>query len=170
MRKPLLLLLVSAIVLASCGWRDSRINPRNWFGRGTEVAVAAETETNPLIPQRSGVFRRPAAVDRSVLIGRVTELRIEPTNSGAIVLATGIAERQGAYAARLRPVDPDLLPDENGVLSFTFNVNYPRRATATGSELTRTINEAFSISRQNLVGVRAIRVEAAQNAQESRRR
>lgn len=171
MRKPLLLLLVASLVLASCGWRDSRVNPRNWFGRSKEVAVVTDTATvNPLIPRRSSVLERRKTVDRSVKIGRVTELRIEPTNVGAIIYASGIADRQGAYLAQLRPLNQDLIPDENGVMVFDFVVTYPSRATAQGSELTRTVHEAYTISAQHLAGIRVIRVEAAQNAQESRRR
>lgn len=172
MRKPLMLLILASLVLASCGWRDSRVNPRNWFGRGKEVAVATETAApvNPLIPRRSSILDKGPVVDRSVPIGRVTELRIEPTNTGAIVYATGIADRQGPFQAKLRPANKELIPDENGVLTFDFNVLYPNRATPIGSELTRTVHEAHSLSKQELARIRVVRVVAAQNTMESRRR
>ena len=177
MRNPLILLLVSGMVLGGCAsWRDSRVNPGNWFGGGrttTTVAApdqAAETGVNPLIPQRrTGLTLRPEAVDTTVPIANVTELRIERTPSGAIIYATGVASRQGAYGAELRPDSPDLTP-ENGVLSFTFRVSYPRDPTPVGSERTRTVIDAISLSRQELDGVRTIRVSGAGNALESRRR
>ncbi|MCB1341756.1 MAG: hypothetical protein KDK24_11985 [Pseudooceanicola sp.] len=170
MRKSLILLVLASLVLASCGFRDSRINPRNWFGGSRSVAASAETaETNPLIPRRSGLLgKRPAPPQEK--IATVTELKIEPTNTGAIVYASGVAVRQGAYLARLTPRGGQPVPDENGVLTFDFMVTYPVRPTAGGSELTRTVHEAYSLSKQDLAAIRTIRVEGAQNAQETRRR
>jgi len=168
MRKTVILLVLASLVLSSCGWRDSRVNPRNWFGDSrSEARVPQETtQTNALIPPaRRGIFARPEAEDRSVLIAEVTALRIEPTNSGAIILATGTASRQGGYASELRLLDDS--PD--GVLSYEFRVVYPVEQTPTGSALTRTVNEAITLTRQDLAGIRTIRVIAAQNQRESRR-
>lgn len=174
MRKTILILTATSLVLASCGWRDSRVNPRNWFGNSREAAqvqTGAEQEVNPLIPAgRRGVFAKPERPDTSVEIDTVTELRVEPTNTGAIVYAAGIAARQGAYGARLTPSNDDILPDENGVLSLSFRVNYPRRGSSTGSEFSRTVHEAFSLNKQQLERIRVIRVTAARNARETRRR
>ncbi|AVO36575.1 hypothetical protein [Pukyongiella litopenaei] len=172
MRKPLTFLLVASTLLSGCGgWRDSGWNPSNWFGRGRSVSVDAPPEAvNPLIPEgRRGIFQRPEKEDRSELIAAVRELRIERDPNGAIVYATGLASRNGAYAARLR-LETEDLPPEDGVITFTFRVTYPSDPTPTGTERTRTIVEAHSLSTQELQGVKAIRVIAAQNALESRRR
>lgn len=172
MRTPIFVTLVASLILASCGWRDSRANPRNWFGNSQDVPVEAAVveEVNPLIPtQRRGIFARPEAVDTSVPIGSISELRIEPTPSGAIIYATGVADRQGAFSARLVPENEDLLPVD-GVLSFTLRVVYPREPTQIGSEFSRTVHEAFTVSDQTLAQVRTIRVEGERNAKESRRR
>jgi hypothetical protein len=150
MRIPILLTLLASLVLASCGWRDSRVNPRNWFGNSRDVPV----DTGP---------------DASVPIGTITELRIEPTPSGAIVYASGIADRQGAFRARLVP-DTDDLSAVDGVLGFTLRVEYPRDATPVGSEFSRTVHEAYTLSSQTLAQVRTIRVSGERNAKESRRR
>lgn len=171
MRNYVPALLIGSLILSGCGWSDSRANPKNWFGksRSTEVAVADET-TNTLLPRkRRGVFARAEKQDNSVLIDKITTMRIEPTNSGAIIYASGIAERQGAFDAKLRPDNPDLIP-EDGVLTFSFRVNYPRQQTNVGSEFSRTVNDAYSLSSQSLAGVRSIRIVGARNAQESRRR
>lgn len=171
MRISLAILLVSSLALASCGWRDSRVNPRNWFGKSQAVAVETEQgAVNPLIPaRRRGVFARPEPEDLSVPIASVTELSVEPTNTGAIIVATGVAERQGPYEVRLVPDSDDLTP-QDGVLSFSFRVLYPRTGSAAGSEFTRTVRDGYSISSADLEGVRAIRVSAAGNALETRRR
>jgi hypothetical protein len=171
MRIPILLTLLASLVLASCGWRDSRVNPRNWFGNSRDVPVetVAEEEVNPLIPTRRSILERNTGPDASVPIGTITELRIEPTPSGAIVYASGIADRQGAFRARLVP-DTDDLSAVDGVLGFTLRVEYPRDATPVGSEFSRTVHEAYTLSSQTLAQVRTIRVSGERNAKESRRR
>ncbi|PJE37465.1 hypothetical protein CVM52_06780 [Pseudooceanicola lipolyticus] len=171
MRKSISLILIASLITASCGWRDSRVNPRNWFGNSRDVPVeVVDAEANPLIPrQRRGALAREERPDASVPIASVIELNVEPTTSGAIVHATGIAERQGAFQARLVPDNPELEPTD-GVLSFSFRVLYPNQATPVGSEFSRTIHEAYSLTLDELARIRVIRVVAAGNARETRRR
>ena len=58
MRKSISLILIASLITASCGWRDSRVNPRNWFGNSRDVPVeVVDAEANPLIP-----IRKPASV------------------------------------------------------------------------------------------------------------
>ncbi|MEX0320253.1 MAG: hypothetical protein AB3N21_20045 [Ruegeria sp.] len=170
MQKPLTLLLVAALTLSACNaWRNSRVNPSNWFGNSRSVPADTATagEVNPLLPATRG--RDAAPVDRSIPITAITELKVEPTPTGAIIYATGVANRQGAYAARLRP---ELTEEnaENGVLAFSFRVLYPRDPTPQGPEQTRRITEAISVTNQDLEGIRLIRVTGQQNAREARRR
>lgn len=171
MRKPLALILAGSLVLAGCGgWRDSRVNPTNWFGKSRSVPVAAEVgeEVNPLIPekQRRGIFAPKETEDTSVLVGEISALRIEPTPTGAIVRATGVAERQGAHKLELRQVSDSAA----GTLEFDFRVLYPDATTPTGSIHSRTIHAAVTLSKQDLAGIRVIRVSGATNARDSRRR
>lgn len=171
MQRPLILCLVAAVALSACGFGGSRLNPLNWFGKSREVAVAETAgPVNPLIPKGRSILARPDPVDFSVPIDQISDLVIEPTPSGAIIRATGIAARQGAFDARLVPDNADLLPDESGTLTFSYRVLYPRWSTPVGSAHSRTINEAYSISKNDLARIRTVRVEAAQNARESRRR
>lgn len=175
MRKTILIVTAASLVLASCGWRDSRVNPRNWFGKSREVVTETRAEeaeeVNPLIPSaRRSVLARRTPADLSVEVEKVTDLRVEPTATGAIVYATGVAARQGAFAARLTAANDGAEPDENGVLSLSFRVTYPRYATKQGSEFSRTVHEAFSLTNLELQRVRTIRVTAAQNTRETRRR
>ncbi|MDE4131552.1 hypothetical protein PXK00_00395 [Phaeobacter sp. QD34_3] len=169
MRKPLSLLLAGAIVLAGCGgWRDSRINPSNWFGSSRTVEAPSSSDANPLIPQKTrlGIFDKPKAEDRSTLVAEVSELRIERTPTGAIIYATGVAARQGAFDVELRPVEND----DPSVLEYDFRVVYPIAGTPAGSTFSRTLRAAASHSNSDLAGVRLIRVNGATNARESRRR
>ncbi len=170
MRRPVILLLAASLTLAACGgWSNSRLNPGNWFGRSREVPVEAVAgEVNPLLPTPSAINRKSAA-DRHVPIATVTELTVERTLTGAIVRATGVAARQGAYEARLTPV-PAQEGDPAGVLRYTFEVVYPRNPSAVGNERTRTVLVARALSDQDLQGVRLIRVTAASNSRETRRR
>jgi len=169
MRKPIALTLTCALVLSACGWRDSRLNPSNWFGSSEPAEVEVAENVNPLLPQESnarGIFAKKPPKDASVLISQISDLRIERTAAGAIIYATAVASRQGAFDVELRPVE---LP-EDGVLTYDFRVVYPELQTSTGSEFSRTVHAARTVTHQDLEGIRTVRVNAAQNARESRRR
>jgi len=171
MKKTLILLLVITFGLAGCSsWSNSRANPSNWFG-GSKSVQADSAGTNPLVPttNRKGLFSRPDPEDRSVPIETVTGLQVDPTLSGAIIYATGLAAELGAFDASLRPADPDGAP-QDGVLSFTFSVVYPIERRPLGTPQSREVAVALSLSAKELEGVRVIRVTGRQNARESRRR
>jgi hypothetical protein len=170
MRTSIALLIAASVTVSACGgWKDSRANPRNWFGGSEEVELNldAAAAVNPLLPaeEQSSVFARPEAVDESVLVASITGLRVERTSTGAIIYAEGLAAREGAYNVRLRPI-PDAA---EGTLAFQFRADYPVSQTSAGSEATRTVRAAYSLSDAGLDGIRTIRVESAQNAQETRR-
>ena len=174
MRHPILALLVSSLVLSSCGgWSNSRLNPTNWFGGSQESSIDPSTVEgfNPLIPDEDeedeGMFSRPEEVDTSVLIAQISAMRIERTPTGAIIYAEGLATREGAFDADLVAQTDDV--PENGVLVYEFRVNYPESATRIGTQATRTIRAAETVSNALLRDARTIRVIAEQNARESRR-
>ncbi|WP_299642357.1 hypothetical protein [uncultured Ruegeria sp.] len=176
MQKSLSVLIIATLTLTACSsWRDSRVNPSNWFG--SSRSVDADTPRDPnaadaLVPQQSegtGLFSRPDAEDTSIPIGQIDELRIDPTPTGAIIYASGAAVRQGAYNARLVPVESDE-NQKNGTLEFVFRVTYPSYETPQGSERTRMVSDAINVSKQELEGIRLVRVVGQQNALESRRR
>ncbi len=162
MRRPVYIILATSLILSGCG---------NWFGGGRSAPTEASAgSTNPLLPaQRNSILSRPEPEDVSVLVDVVREIRVERAINGAIVTATGVAGRQGAFGAELRPENDPLGPDANGVLNFSFRVIYPERPRPVGTERTRTLTAAYSLSEDDLTGVRAIRVSGRQNAQESRR-
>ncbi len=172
MQKPLTVLLVSSMLLASCGsWSGSRLNPGNWFGKSRSERVQPVEEVNPLMPKRArrGMFSRPEKVDMTVPIAEVTELRVEQTSTGVIIYAEGLATRQGPYEVELRPVTT---PEEaaDGILSLSFRVVYPERATRVGTAFSRTVHAAHSMSKQEISGIREIRVAGEGNVRSTRRR
>lgn len=169
--KPVLALTLAALVLVGCGTvRDSRLNPFNWFGNSREVATVSTGEVNPLIPNDSGgVLSRPERVYAGVPIDEILELQIDRTRSGAIIVARGLAARQGPYEVRLTPLDLDEKP-QDGVLSYSFDVIYPASNTNVGPEQTRRVTVARSIGNQTLAETRVVRVVGARNAREVRRR
>jgi hypothetical protein len=177
MRKPLTVLLTASLLLSACGgWSTSRVNPTNWFGNSSSIPVPPSEGTpaavNPLIPanaDRKGLFARPDKADKSVPIQSISALSVEPTTTGAILRVTGLASRQGAYNTGLR-LDLSEENTANGTLSYTFRVVYPDEPTPQGSELTRTITEAVSLSNKDLEGVKLIRVVGELNIRETRRR
>lgn len=174
MHKLLFVLVAAGLTLTACSrWSESRVNPSNWFGSSTPApAETSPNDANALVPQQSegtGLFARPEAEDTSVPIARIDELRIDPTPAGAIVYASGTAIRQGAYNARLSQVFSEE-NQKNGILEFTFRVNYPRAETRQGPEQSRMVSDAVNISAQELQSIRLVRVVGQQNALESRRR
>lgn len=166
MKKTLTVLLAASLLTTGCGWRS-------WFGGGDAPPASDQVaieQTNPLIPQkRKGVFKRGEQADTSVLIAKVTKLQIDPTPEGAIILANGVASRQGAYAAVLTPTGGDLEP-EDGILRLDFRVVYPVYPTALGTEQSREVTDALTISHQQLGKIKQIIVTGAQNAMQTRRR
>ena len=169
MRKPLMLLITASLLLTACGWRDARLNPRNWFGKSRAVTVGSADQANPLIPERSAISRKRETKDTSVSIATLTELRINPTPSGAIILVTGVSARQGAYSAELVADDANQ-DDTSDTLSYSFRVTYPKSPTPVGTAHTRTIHVAQSVTHHDLRNIRLIRVSGASGAIESRRR
>jgi hypothetical protein len=169
MKKLATAVALSALVLSGCGFRDSRVNPFNWFGRSQEVQVAQPKEVNPLIPTRAGGLfrggraRREAALNATTPIGTISDLAVERVSGGAVIRATGFDARQGTYRARLVPNLKDEIP-EDGVLIYRFERLRPDYATQAGTQASREVTVARRISDQQLRGVREIRVVAANNA------
>ncbi len=167
MVKALSVLLMSALVLTSCGTiRDSRLNPFNWFGRSTSEPVVSE-EVNPLIPRRrASIFR---ASEEEVYLGRpvgeISQLVVERRPGGAIIRVTGIADRAGPFEVRM-------IKDEDastgGVLAYTLNALQSSGPRGTGPRA-RTVTAAVFVSDSDLLGIRTIRVTGARNALVTRR-
>jgi hypothetical protein len=168
MRIPLSALLISTLLLSACGgFRDSRVNPMNWFGNSRSEPVNNGT-VNALIPQRrGGMLRREALPYQGTAVDTITELQVERAAGGAIVRVTGVARTLGSYEVFLtsdtenKPVD--------GVLTFTLKALVPKGAPAQGSAIAREISAAKFVTDRQLDGVRTIRVLAASNARSVRR-
>lgn len=163
MQKSLSVLLISAVVLSGCG--NSRLNPKNWFGRSQAVPVASATDVNPLIPRKKRLLKRDTSY-QGTLVGEIRDLTIERVPGGAIARVTGVADLQGPYEVRLMPLN-DGAP-VGGVLSYelrALSVPY----SPVGTERSRTLTAAVFVTDQDLAGVREIRVLGARNARSSRR-
>ena len=131
--------------------------------------MANAGEVNPLIPdsEDEGLFSSSSdsEEDFSIPVASVTELRIEKTPTGAIIYATGLASRQGAFDVRL-----DLNEDsEENTLEYSFRAVYPEYATPAGTDFSRTLRVAQSLTHQDLAGVNLVRVSSESNARETRR-
>lgn len=174
MTRAIICLTLATLVLASCG---SRWNPFNWFDRSEPVQTGnVDENSNPLIPEQSGTIvsflgnSNAKEVDSTTPISSITDLVIERVPGGAIIRATGLDPTQGAFNVNISPVDEDEEADENGVLLYELKRDRPPFRTASGPAQTREVTAARFVSDQTLAGVRTIRVTAATNARESRRR
>ncbi|MDJ0821684.1 MAG: hypothetical protein QNJ09_07745 [Paracoccaceae bacterium] len=167
MVKALSVLLVSALVLTSCGTiRDSRLNPFNWFGRSTSEPVASET-VNPLIPRRrASIFR--ASRDETYLgrpVAEISQLVVERRPGGAIIRVEGIADRAGPFDVRLIKDDG---ASTGPTLAYTLRALQAAGPRNLGPRA-RTVTAAVFVSESDLLGIRTIRVTGARNAQVTRR-
>ncbi|HEY9039717.1 MAG TPA: hypothetical protein VIN05_12340 [Roseovarius sp.] len=162
MRSLVTLLTISSLTLAGCsGFRDSRANPANWFGQSRTAERSAPVQdpaVNPLIPERSNsLFRRKSGAEIYVgtPIYAVQDVVVEPSAGGAIVKATGVSLRQGAFDVRLWP-ENDGAPVE-GMLTYTLRA-IQRSDTPQGPEQTRRVSAGQFVSDQVLSQVRGVRV------------
>jgi hypothetical protein len=140
-----------AAAVAGCGgFRDSRLNPRNWFGRSR---------------QRAAVLLPEAAADPRPLVETVLTLTVEPIPGGAIVRARGQTPTQGWWQAELVAVDTD----DPAVLVYEFRLSPPPGQTAVNTPQSRQVDVAAYVSDIRLDQVREIVVQGATNARSARR-
>lgn len=172
MQRRVFLSLVAMSVLAGCGgYRRSRANPRNWFGRSTprrRPAEPAPANTNPLIPQREDTIfrRRRDKVYEGTPVDQVTRMVIERTSDGAIIRVEGVTLQQGAFDVRLVSETDD--KPVNGRLDYRLMAIQPEDQPQ-GPERARTVLAAVFVSNQVLERSDEIRVIGARNEQISRR-
>jgi len=170
MGKPISLLILSVLLLTSCGVvRESRLNPFNWFGtaRSAPVTEPTESDINPLIPaRRDSIFRQERDESyRGTEVAQITALFIERRPGGALVRAEGVTERQGAFDVRLIRLD-----DESDETTLTYAMRALQQTnTPQGASSTRRVAAVQWLTDNQLSEIRIIRVKGANNVQTSRR-
>lgn len=173
MRRLVTLLTISSLALAGCsGFRDSRANPANWFGKSRTVERVDAVEgasANPLIPEkRNSIFQRKSEAEKyaGTPIYAVEGISVSPSWGGAVVTATGFSQRQDAYDVRLWPENDGEPVD--GVLTYTLRaVQFANKPQ--GPIQTRRVTAGQFVSTQTLGRVRQIRVIGATNIATSKR-
>lgn len=150
-RTALLATLAFPLAAAGCGRiRDSKLNPFNWFGRARREKQATVLKPNE-------------AADGRLLIREVTELKVEKTQGGAIIRATGLPPSQGWWEAELVS-ETRGRPDEDGVLTYRFLVFPPLKPTPASTPRSRQLTAAVHLSDIRLEAVRRIVVQGETNA------
>ena len=149
MKRALVGVMVLGMALSGCGFGKSRLNPFNWFG-GPRQGV---TVTAYAAPQ-----------DTRGLIDTVVTLKVEPYTGGVIVRATGVPPTQGFWDASLVA----LPMDAKGQLVFEFRIKPPVTPAASGTQPSREITVAASVSSYTLQSVASITVQGARNALKAR--
>jgi len=155
LRPALVLPLVISVALAGCGgWKESRVNPRNWFGK---------SETVQTLEPKGGYIK--AKDDHRQLVADVSTLEIKRTPTGAIVSVTGLPPTQGWWGAALL-ADDDARPVD-GVITYRFVVAPPEpgspAAQRVASPASRTVTAAAFINNTRLAATHKIVVIGAQN-------
>lgn len=148
--RPLSALCVCLMIAGCGGFRDSRLNPVNWFGRSEprETIVLPDATSDP----------RP-------LIETVLSLSVEPMPGGAIIRARGQTPTQGWWQAELVPLDLE----DGSALVYEFRLLPPLKPTAVNTAQSRQVDAAIFVSDIRLDGVREIVVQGAGNARTARR-
>jgi len=155
MKAPLTLLLVATLAVSACGGlRESRLNPRNWFGSSTEDA-------RPELGPSSDV------IDGRPLVPAVTAMTIESTSSGAIVRAEAVMPSAGWWDAQLLPENYGR--PVGGVLTFRFVAAAPVTPAPGPTEATRTITAVVALTQAQLDTASEIVVVGETNSRRSRR-
>ena len=171
MRKPVTLLILATVMLTGCATiSESRLNPLNWFGSSEPDPAAldvANAEVNPLIPRRRVSFfinNQPESFAGRP-IAEIAELLVERRPGGAIIRATGQANRVGPFDVRLIA---DEAASKDGTLVFDLKALQQAGARNTGPRA-RQVTVGRWITDQDLSGIRTITVRGANNARTVRR-
>jgi hypothetical protein len=153
MRLPFLALMVVALALPACGgFRDSRLNPLNWFGRSQPMQTVAVAQ--PGVPE-----------DPRPLVQQVLSMSVEPLPGGAIVKATGLPPTQGHWAGELVA-----LPlEEGGRQVYEFRLAPPPEPTRVSTQFSREVTVAVYLTNQQLAEISQIVVQGQLNARSSTR-
>jgi len=152
MSRQLLAALSLIMFLSACATvRDSRINPLNWFGRDSSEAVAVDP----------GV----AVVDDRRLAAQIISLKVDAFPGGAIVRTVGLPATQGFWDAELVEVESENPAD----VVYEFRLLPPVAPRRQGTQRSREIIAAATLTRTRLETVRNIVVVGAQNRRSVRR-
>jgi hypothetical protein len=158
LKTPLVALAVAGLVLAGCGSiRESRMNPRNWFG-------SSESETRDDRPDLGPVSD---VVDNRPLVPDVTAMTIERTSSGAIIRAEGVTPTAGWWDAELVPENHGR--PQGGVISYRFVAAAPRTPVPDTGPRSRTVTAVHTISEVLLETTAEIVVVGGANSRRVRR-
>jgi hypothetical protein len=158
MPKTLIAAIALSFALSACGgFRESRFNPFNWFGRSES---RASSQAEDFLPR----------TDPRPFVEAVTELAIEPIPGGAILRARGLPPTQGFWAAELvayegsaeNPVPP-------GTLIFDFRLAPPPVALRQGQPQSREIDVAIYLTDNQLAEIGTIVVRGQRTERVIRR-
>lgn len=140
--------------LAACGgFRESRLNPLNWFGQAA--------------PAESIVLTAEEAADPRPLVAQVLALQLERTPNGAILHARGLPPTQGYWDAAL--IEVESAEGEDSRRSYTFRLSPPLEPSASGTPFSREVTVALFLTNRELEPLRLITVQGAGNALSVRR-
>lgn len=152
MTRSLTAALIALLALSACGTvRDSRINPFNWFGQSEPA--------EQVVPLAS------KAPDARPLVHSLTDMTVERYSTGAIIRVTGVNDAQGWWDADLVEVPTD----DPTQLVFDFRIKPPGRETPVGTERSREVTAAASVSAKKLAHVSRITVQGLTNARSTGR-
>ncbi len=168
---PVSAMLATALIISGCsGYKDSRLNPGNWFSRSVAVApTESPASYNPLIPQRAVSIFRPDTDETAplgALVREIETLKIEQRPGGAIIAVTGLVRRAGVQDVTLQLNES---ASSDSVLVYDLRSFFSDRGPVPQTVSARRVSAAISLTDQEMEGIRTVRVNGATNARETRR-
>ena len=145
---------VAGLLVAGCagGVDSARLNPLNWFEDNKEPEPAQEVVTQV-----------PVTTSSTELMPIVRAVNAEQFASGIILIASGVPPTFGYHDPVLEPINEGR--PINGELVFELRAKPPQGALPEGTEESREISVAKTLSQRQLQGVTSIRVMGAVNEQ-----
>jgi len=153
MTRPILALTLLGFLAACAGYRQSSLNPGNWFGRDREERIDTAQAVTPADP-------RP-------LVAEVVALKVDRSPGGAIITVTGLPATQGYWGGELVALNGER-PDK-GTLGYEFRIRAPTDFQPVVNRRSREVVIARFVSDQTLQGVRRITVMGRDNRRSVRR-
>jgi hypothetical protein len=146
-------IVILSLMLSGCSTiRDSRVNPLNWFKNDEPAARKS------LIPEENRILKRNVAPYAGTPVYFVTAAAMEPTLDGKLLRITAQTDRMGAAEVRIE----DMADQGDGIVRVVIKAVVPAGAPV-GTEANRTITAARFFSAQDLIGLKAIDVNSANN-------
>lgn len=146
--KNCVVLSTSILILAGCSEGNlGNLNPLTWFGNDSQTAEASVD----LVVE-----------DARIMVPQVTNVSQFPITNGLIITASGMPNTQGFWDPVLLPLNDEMPMD--GYINYELKASAPTEEPNVGTNESRQLEAALTITEDKLENVIGIRVIALENS------